>query len=337
MASANPGDAGWSVCLRTSEFKSMKPDLKYRVLSRRGVLAAMMLIGGAIASVAGCGFGSASSDGRIRVVATTGMVADLVERVGGKHVNVQQLMAAGIDPHQYKAVPSDVTACHEADLIFYNGLHLEGKLADLFEKLAAKKPTYAVAGKLPEAMLLHSDGAHDPHVWFDVSLWRQTIAVVRDALIDFDPTNVEEFRANAAAYESELDKLHEECQKLLAEVPKERRVLVTAHDAFQYFGRAYDIEVHGIQGISTESEASTKEKNKLVDLLVQRKIKAVFVETSVSERNIESLLEGCSAQGHDVRIGGELFSDAMGEKGKPEGKYPGMVRHNVKTIVEALK
>lgn len=315
----------------------MNGDLQSLSPSRRAMLAAMLLVGGLIAGLTGCGAGSGSSDGRIRVVATTGMVADLVERVGGKHVNVQQLMSAGIDPHQYKAVPEDVVACDRADLIFYSGLHLEGKLADLFEKMAKKKPTYAVAGKLPEASLLHSDGAHDPHVWFDVSLWRQTIAVVRDALIEFDPANVEEYRQNAAAYESELDKLHAECKTLLAEVPKEQRVLVTAHDAFQYFGRAYDVEVHGIQGISTESEASNNEVNRLVDLLVNRKIKAVFVETSVSERNIKSLLEGCKSKGHEVRIGGELFSDAMGEKGKPEGTYPGMVRHNVKTIVEALK
>jgi manganese/zinc/iron transport system substrate-binding protein len=315
----------------------MKPDRKIQMPSRRAILAAMFLAGGLGASLAGCAPGADSSDGRIRVVATTGMVADLVERVGGKRVNVQQLMAADIDPHQYKTVPGDVTACELADLIFYNGLHLEGKMADLFEKLAATKPTYAVAAKLPEASLLHSDGAHDPHVWFDVSLWRQTIAIVRDALVEFDPPNAAEYRQNAAAYETELDKLHEECKKLLAEIPQEQRVMITAHDAFQYFGRAYDVEVHGVQGISTESEASDIEKNRLVDLLVQRKIKAVFIERSVSERNIESLLESCKAKGHEVRIGGKLFSDAMGEKGTPEGAYPGMIRHNVKTIVEALK
>lgn len=300
-------------------------------------LLAVFALGGLLAGLPGCAGVDGGDDGRIRVVATTGMVADLVERVGGGHVRVEQLMAAGIDPHQYKAVPDDVIACERADLIFYSGLHLEGKLADLFEKLAAKKPTYAVTSKLPEASLLHSGGAHDPHVWFDVSLWRQTIAVVRDALIEFDAEHAEEYRKSAAAYEAELDKLHQECKTALAQVPKEQRVMVTAHDAFQYFGRAYDVEVHGIQGISTESEASVSEVNALVEMLVSRKIKAVFVETSVSERNIRSLLEGCKAQGHEVRIGGELFSDAMGEKGKPEGTYPGMVRHNVKTIVEALK
>jgi len=303
-------------------------------------VAAVILLLLTVLSTPGCHFGSDSSagdDGRIDVVATTGMVADLVERIGGEHVKVQQLMSAGIDPHQYKAAPADRIACDRADVIFYSGLHLEGKLADMFEKLAAKKPVYAVADKLPEASLLSSDGAHDPHVWFDVSLWRQTIPVVRDALIEHDPAHAEEYRRNAAGYEAELDKLHEECKAALAGVPESQRVMITAHDAFEYFGRAYGVEVHGIQGISTESEASVKEVNRLVDLLVSRKIKAVFVETSVSERNINSLLEGCRAQGHEVRIGGELFSDAMGDKGTPEGTYPGMIRHNVKTVVEALK
>jgi manganese/zinc/iron transport system substrate-binding protein len=302
-------------------------------------VAAVILLSLAVLSTPGCHFGDSSTgdDGPIDVVATTGMVADLVERIGGAHVKVHQLMSAGIDPHQYKAAPADRIACDRADMIFYSGLHLEGKLADMFEKLAAKKPVFAVADKLPEALLLSSDGAHDPHVWFDVSLWRQTIPVVREALIERDPAHADEYRKNAAAYEAELDKLHEECKTALAGVPKEQRVMITAHDAFEYFGRAYGVEVHGIQGISTESEASVKEVNRLVDLLVSRKIKAVFVETSVSERNINSLLEGCRAQGHEVRIGGELFSDAMGEKGTPEGTYPGMIRHNVKTVVEALK
>ncbi|MEX2187815.1 MAG: zinc ABC transporter substrate-binding protein [Pirellulales bacterium] len=301
--------------------------------------SAVVLLCIALLSVVGCAAGSGpfEDDGRIHAVATTGMVADVVERVGGDRVGIFLMMSAGVDPHQYKAAPSDVGACEAADMIFYSGLHLEGKLADLFEKLATKKPTYAVAGKLAESSLLTSNGAHDPHVWFDVSLWRQTIAVVRDALIEFDPDHADEYRQNAAEYEVELAKLHEECKATIAEVPKEQRIMVTAHDAFRYFGRAYDVEVHGIQGISTESEASVSEVNRLVDMLVTRKIKAVFVETSVSERNIKSLLEGCRARGHEVRIGGELFSDAMGKKGTPEGTYPGMVRHNVKTIVEALK
>lgn len=317
----------------------MKHSIHPYAASPREALAALLLCCGLFATLVGCGAADDEGtvdDGRIRVVATTGMVADLVECVGGGRVRVQQLMAAGIDPHQYKAAPDDVIACQQADLIFYSGLHLEGKLADLFEKLSTKKPTYAVTSNLPHDALLDSGGAHDPHVWFDVSLWRQTIAVVRDALVEFDAEHAEEFRTNAAAYETELDKLHAECQTALSQVSKPQRVLVTAHDAFQYFGRAYDVEVHGIQGISTESEASVSEVNALVDMLVSRKIKAVFVETSVSERNIQSLLEGCKSLGHEVRIGGELFSDAMGEKGKPEGTYLGMVRHNVKTIVEAL-
>ena len=178
-------------------------------------------------------------------------------------------------------------------------------------------------------------------MWFDVSLWRQTIPVVRDALIEHDPAHVEDYRKNAAAYEAELDKLHEECKAALAGVPESQRVMITAHDAFEYFGRAYGVEVHGIQGISTESEASVSEVNRLVELLVSRKVKAVFVETSVSERNINSLLEGCRAKGHEVKIGGELFSDAMGQAGQHPPyaveTYEGMVRYNVDTIVKALK
>ncbi len=302
-------------------------------------VAVVFLLLLALLSTPGCHFGSESAedDGRIDVVATTGMVADLVERVGGAHVKVQQLMPAGVDPHTYQGVSADRYACERADIVFYSGLHLEGKLADMFAKFAAKKPVYAVAEKLPEALLLSSDGAHDPHAWFDVSLWRQTIPAVRDALIERDPAHADDYRKNAAAYEAELDKLHEECKAALAGVPVSQRVMVTAHDAFEYFGRAYGVEVHGIQGISTESEASVKEINRLVDLLVTRKVKAVFIETSVSERNIESLLESCNSKGHPVKIGGELFSDAMGEKGTPEGTYVGMIRHNVKTVVEALK
>jgi manganese/zinc/iron transport system substrate-binding protein len=182
-----------------------------------------------------------------------------------------------------------------------------------------------------------TDGAHDPHVWFDVSLWRRCVDVVRDSLVRFDPKHGDEYKARAAEYAAKLESLHSEVKSQLAEIPANRRVLVTAHDAFRYFGRAYEVEVLGIQGISTDSEAGVKEINTLVDLLVDRKIKAVFVESSVSERNVKALVEGCQARGHEVKIGGELFSDAMGRPGTEEGTYPGMVRHNVNTIVNALQ
>lgn len=274
----------------------------------------------------------------IRVCATTGMVADLARNVGGRHVNVTHLMGEGVDPHLYKASPGDVAQLSAADLIFYSGLHLEGKMGDLFVRMARRKPTFAVSEYIPEDVVLETEsGAHDPHVWFDVSLWAQAANVVRDALTAFDPTHAADYRENAERYGAKLEKLHREAKQTLSTIPKDRRVLVTAHDAFRYFGRAYDVEVRGIQGISTESEAGVREINELVKFIADRKIKAVFVESSVSEDNIRALVEGCRAKGHDVSIGGQLFSDAMGRDGTPEGTYIGMVRHNVNTITHALK
>ena len=210
-------------------------------------------------------------------------------------------------------------------------------MTEVFDNLKREKPAVAVAEKgIPHDQILESDGgAHDPHVWFDVSLWSQAAGATRDALIEFDPTNADDYKANAEAYQERLVKLHEEAKTKIATIPKEQRVMVTAHDAFRYFGRAYDIEVRGIQGISTDSEAGVKQINDLVAFLTKRKIKAVFVETSVSDQNIRSLLEGSAASGHEVVIGGELYSDAMGKDGTPEGTYEGMVRHNVETIVKA--
>ena len=274
----------------------------------------------------------------IDVVCTTGMVADLVRNVGGDKVKVTQLMGEGVDPHLYKASPGDVNLLSGADAIFYSGLHLEGKMADVFVRMARKKPTFAVTEYIPEERILENpEGAFDPHLWFDVSLWREAAGVVRDALKAFDPPHAAEYQGRADAYQAELARLHDYAKAQLATIPKERRVLVTAHDAFRYFGRAYDVEVKGIQGISTESEAGVREVNALVNFLVERKVKAVFVESSVSDKNVRALLEGCRARGHTVAIGGELFSDAMGKDGTPAGTYVGMVRHNVDTIVKALK
>ncbi len=274
----------------------------------------------------------------IRVVCTVGMVADIATNVGGKHVAVTSLMGDGVDPHLYKASPSDVSQLSKADIIFYSGLHLEGKLAELLDRMGRTKPTVGVAEKIAkDKVLTDENGAQDPHVWFDVSLWSEAAAAAADALARFDPPHADEYRANAAAYSGQLAQLHQYAQDQLATVSSERRVLVTAHDAFRYFGRAYGVEVRGIQGISTDSEAGVKQVKELVDFLVQRKIKAVFVETSVSDQNIRSLLEGCSVRGHPVVIGGSLFSDAMGQANTPEGTYEGMVRHNVDTIVNALK
>jgi manganese/zinc/iron transport system substrate-binding protein len=274
----------------------------------------------------------------IKVVCTTGMVADVVRNVASTHVEVVQLMGDGVDPHLYKAKPEDVSRLSQADIIFFSGWHLEGKLADLFVRMARRKPTYAVTEKIDESRLLKvNDGFFDPHLWFDVSLWSDTVNVVVEAMQQFDPSHADEYRTNAESYRGNLAELHENCKTRIATIPEKQRVLVTAHDAFGYFGRAYGMEVKAIQGVSTETEAGVKKINELVDFLVKRNIKAVFVETSVPERNIRSLIEGCKSRNHTVKIGGELFSDAMGKPGTPKGTYVGMIHHNVETIVEALK
>lgn len=286
------------------------------------------------------------TDGKIRATVTTGMVADTVRRVGGDRVEVTALMGPGVDPHLYKASEGDIALLARADIIFYNGLHLEGKMGEIFRKMARSgKPTVPVAEALPPSLLLEPSaamtqgapvGQYDPHVWFDVSLWARTIPTVVEELAKLQPAHRAEFEANGKRYQRELEALHAECRARLATIPRPRRVLVTAHDAFGYFGRAYDVEVLGLQGISTASEYGLKDVQRIVELLVKRKIPAVFVESSVPRRSIEAVIAGCRARGHRVRLGGMLFSDAMGEPATPEGTYPGMVRHNVSTIVSAL-
>jgi manganese/zinc/iron transport system substrate-binding protein len=266
------------------------------------------------------------------------MVADIATNVGGEYAAATALMGEGVDPHLYKASPADVSQLSRADIVLYSGLHLEGKLAELLERMGRRKPTVGVAERIaPEKVLTDDHGARDPHVWFDVSLWSAAAGAAADALAEFDPPHADAYRTNATAYRDRLAQLHEYAKDQLATVSKDRRVLVTAHDAFRYFGRAYGVEVRGIQGISTDSEAGVRQVRELVDFLVERKIKAVFVETSVSDQNIRSLLEGCHARGHPVIIGGSLYSDAMGKAGTPEATYEGMVKHNVDTIVNALK
>jgi manganese/zinc/iron transport system substrate-binding protein len=275
----------------------------------------------------------------IKIVATTSMVTDLVERVGGSRVEVEGLMGAGVDPHLYKASEGDVIALAGADAVFYNGLHLEAKLAEVFERMGGRVHTYAVTDSIPRERLLAPPafaGAYDPHVWFDVSLWRLALAQVRDDLIELDPAHERLYRQNAAAYDRELGALDRWVRDQTERVPASRRVLVTAHDAFNYFGRAYGFDVRGLQGISTASEAGTADVRELADFIADRRIPAIFVESSVSPRAIDAVREAVRARGFDVGIGGSLFSDAMGDAGTPEGTYPGMVRHNVEAIVSGL-
>jgi manganese/zinc/iron transport system substrate-binding protein len=280
------------------------------------------------------------SEAKLKVTTTVGMITDLVKRIGGDQVEVTGLMGPGTDPHLYKARERDIRMLAGADIIFYNGLHLEGKLGDVLEKVARKKSVIAVAEAIDESLLRtppEFEGAHDPHVWFDVSLWTIVAEKIREELGKAAPKHKALFDANHQALSAELLQLHQWCKDQIATIPKERRVLITAHDAFGYFGRAYDIEVGGIQGISTEDEAGVGEINQLIDYIAGRGIKAVFVESSVPRKNIEALIEGATAKGAALKVGGELFSDAMGAADSPDGTYPGMVRHNVNTIVSALK
>ncbi len=274
----------------------------------------------------------------IKAAVTVGMVADLVREIGGEQVKVQQLLGSGVDPHLYKPTRDAVQALTDADIVFYNGLLLEGKMAETLGRLAKTKPSIAVAERLPK-IRLGETGEHDhpdPHVWMDVSMWSEVAQAIGDAISEFDPSHAEQYRQRVEVVRKKLNALHEYGVKQIACVPKEQRVLVTSHDAFRYFGKAYGIQVEAIQGISTESEAGLQRVTDLVDLLVNRKIKAVFVESSVPPDSIAALVEGAARRGHKVTIAAELFSDAMGTEGTYEGTYIGMMDHNLSSIARAL-
>jgi manganese/zinc/iron transport system substrate-binding protein len=275
----------------------------------------------------------------INVIATTGMIGDLVTNIGGERVTVKTLMGPGIDPHLYKASERDVTRMGDADIIFYNGLHLEGAMVEVLEQMDRFKPTVAVAGEIEDDAILASatyEGMPDPHIWFDVALWMKAANLVAAELIKLDSAHANVYTANAQGYIAQLEELHAYVKAQAETVPEGQRVLITAHDAFNYFGKAYGFEVRGLQGISTASEAGTADVQNLTDFIVERKIPAMFVESSVPRRNIEAVQAAVTSKGFDVKIGGELFSDAMGSTGTPEGTYIGMVRHNIDTIVAAL-
>ena len=280
-----------------------------------------------------------SSEKPIRVVTTIGMITDIVQNVGGDRVSATGLMGAGIDPHLYKASEGDVARLVGADLILYNGLHLEGKMAGVLERMQDQVKTVAITQDLDRGILLappEFEGAYDPHVWFDVTLWMKAVERVRDTLIEVDKDSAELYRANTENYLAKLEELHNYVMQQAERVSPDQRVLVTAHDAFNYFGRAYGFEVRGLQGISTAAEAGTADVQALVQFIVERRIPAMFVETSVPRRSIEAVQAAVKAKGFSVEIGGQLFSDAMGASGTPEGTYIGMVRHNIDTIVASL-
>lgn len=274
----------------------------------------------------------------LEIVCTTGMVADAVRTVAGDRARVVSIMQPGIDPHLYQPTRGDVLTLMRADAIFVNGLMLEGKMGDLLARVgSADRPVFAVAERLDAARLMQGEGGHpDPHVWMDPALWAEVVVGIAESLTSIDPAGAEGFAARAAAHRAEIDRLGAAIRAGIATVPEPQRVLVTAHDAFGYFGRAYGVEVRGIQGISTESEAGVRDVVALVDFLVARDIRAVFVETTIADKNVRALVEGAAARGHAVRIGGSLYSDSMGTAGTAEGTWLGMIDHNATTIIRAL-
>ncbi|NLN26145.1 MAG: zinc ABC transporter solute-binding protein [Bacteroidetes bacterium] len=280
------------------------------------------------------------SSGKLRVVTTTNIISDLVYQIAGDAIELEHLMVSGVDPHLYKASEGDVMKLYNADIIFYNGLHLEGKMGDVFSKIEGKQKIISLGDFLPKAELIASEsfgGNYDPHVWFDIQLIHQFVEKITEELSASDPKNAEIYRKNKKTYQQELTALDKNLQEIIAAIPPEKRILITAHDAFSYFGKSYDFEVRGLQGISTITEAGVQDVRNLSNFIVTHQIKAIFVENSVPRRTIEALQAAVRAQGHDVAIGGTLYSDSLGNPGTDEGTYIGMYRYNVETIVNALR
>ena len=318
-----------------------------RLAPARTAIAALVSVV-ALAALAGCGASAGSdaaatvpADRRVRVTATTNFIADTVRRIGGDRVEVTALMGAGVDPHLYKASAGDVEDLRGADVILYGGLHLEGKMGDLLEKLSRRQTTKAVTDDIPASRLLEPPAGlaadRDPHVWFDVTNWTIVARTIADTLARKDPADAAGYRRRLAAYERELDATDRHVQRRIDEIPRRRRVLVTSHDAFQYLGARYGIEVAGIQGISTAAEATTADVQRVAQLIADRGVKAVFVESSVPRQTIDAVLAAARRLGAEARVGGELYTDAAGAEGTVEGTYVGMVRANADRIAEGLR
>lgn len=288
---------------------------------------------------AGCG-GSQKDDGKTSIVCTTAMIGDMVSQIATSNEVVEVMMQGSVDPHLYKPTPGDIADLNRADIVFLNGLHLEGKMGEILETLESKgKTIVAVAETIPEDKLVResdADKAFDPHTWMSVETWTEIIPTLVETLATAHPERKADYEANAAALKQELGALEAYVKKSIGAIPPERRILVTAHDAFAYFGRDYGLDVEGIQGISTDDEAGIQRINELVDLLVSKKISAIFVESTVPPKQVEALREGAASKGQTVAIGGELFSDAMGTSGTYEGTYLGMIDHNATIVARAL-
>ncbi len=284
---------------------------------------------------------SGNHDDKLNVVTTTSMITDLLREIGSDAINLNGLMGPGVDPHLYKAGEGDVNLLFNADMVIYNGLHLEGKMQEIFENMSQRKiRVIALSDTIPRDSLIASANfasSYDPHIWFDISNWKLAAAYVAHKLASVDTVNSNFYLKNMRAYLNRLDSTEAALKAKISELPPEKRILITAHDAFNYFGRAYGFEVIGLQGISTATEAGVRDVQNLSDLIIRKKVKSIFIESSVPLRNIEALKEAVNSRGYNVTIGGSLFSDALGNPGTPEGKYSGMIMHNVNTIVEALK
>lgn len=288
----------------------------------------------------GCG-GPKEDNGKLKIVTTTTMITDMVQNIGGDLIQVEGLMGSGVDPHLYKASEGDMRKLFNANLIIYNGLHLEGKLVEILEKRNEQGgATLAIADALDKSTLIGSEyfaSNYDPHIWFDTDYWKQMSTLVAQRLADVDPENKEAYDANLQSYIDKIDALSASLKAKIDELPQEKRILVTAHDAFNYFGRKYGFEVVGLQGLSTATEAGVQDVQRITQFIIDNKVKAVFIESSVPRRTVEALQKAVKAQNQEVIIGGELYSDALGSAGTEEGTYVGMYTHNVETIVNALK
>jgi manganese/zinc/iron transport system substrate-binding protein len=321
---------------------------------RHSLLYPVAALVAGIALVAGCSKPAAQSNSTaaqktfsgespIRVVCTTGPVSDMLWHLGGEHLEVTGLMGPGVDPHLYRAVPADIERLAAADMIFYNGLHLEGRMADQFEQLSARKPTFAVTQALVDAehpklrKPPEFDGYYDPHVWHDPQLWSECVKYAAKALSDFDPDHRDDYARNRDAYLAKLAEADKYAREQLQTVPDEQRVLVSAHDAFNYFCHAYGLTSMALKGVSTEDEVTIGRMDEVIALLVERKIKAVFIESAAAPQIVRALIEPCRQAGHEVRIGGELYADALGPPESGADDYLGMIKANVDTIVSALK
>lgn len=274
------------------------------------------------------------------IVATTGILTDAIKNIVKDSAEVISIMGTGVDPHLYKASQGDLYKFLEADYIFYNGLNLEGKMADVLSKLSRTKTVIGVSDQLPKSLIITDSSfasAYDPHVWFDVDIWKEVIKIASHSLQELDTSNATYYRRNTDQYLKQLDSLSAFINYELSKIPKHRRILITAHDAFSYLGRKYDIEIRSLQGISTLSDFGLRSVSDLVNIIIEQKIPAVFIETSISDRSVKAVVEGVRKKGFPLKIGGSLYSDALGERNGPQGNYIGMVKYNIQTIVQGLK